>query len=84
MGFWDDMKDALKDGALEVLALKEAERLLELSAPVARRDLKRTASSWDEASMRRLIGAFDRVAAAEPGARADQAAALAEYAESLI
>jgi hypothetical protein len=64
-------------------AKEEASRVLGMSEPVARRELKRLSKTLDSDMWRLLIGQLDDIAHNDSGRRADVAARLAEYAESL-
>jgi hypothetical protein len=64
-------------------AKKEASRLLGMSKPVARRELKNLSTTLDSDDWDMLVNALDEVARSDSGRRADMAAELAEYGESL-
>lgn len=90
MGFLDGAKKALKgiEQVAGVLAQAQhahelAQRLLNKSEPVARRDLKHMSETIDSDTWKLLIGELDRTARASNGAQSDLAAKLAEYAEKL-
>jgi hypothetical protein len=64
-------------------AKKEASRLLGMSKPVARRELKSLSQTLDSDEWRLLLSQLDDIARSDSGRRADMAAELAEYGESL-
>lgn len=88
MGFWDDIKDALKEGAQEGTAnyifTHDIDQILTLSTPVARRELRHYLDDLDEGGIQRVIKVLDDIARDEDDERSDLAAELAEYAESFL
>jgi hypothetical protein len=70
-------------GMLKRAAQQKAEHLLELSSAVARRELKAASGEEFEGHMDILVEALDNIARTDDGRRAEFAAELAEYAESL-
>ena len=64
-------------------AEQEASRVLGMSEPVARRELKRLSQTLDSDVWQMMVHQFDSIAEGDSGRRADMAARLAEYAESL-
>jgi hypothetical protein len=90
MGFTDGVKKTL--GAINDVAVtysklqqgqQEASRVLGMSEPVARREVKRLSETLDSDVWRVMVSQFDNIAQDDSGRRADMAARLAEYAESL-
>ena len=89
MGFTDGVKKTLKGlndvaGAYSKVQQgeQEASRVLGMSEPVARRELKRLSGTLDSDVWRVMVNQFDNIAQNDSGRRADMAARLAEYAES--
>ena len=64
-------------------AKKEASRLLGMSKPVARRELKNLSGTLGSDEWDLLLNQLDEIARSDSGRRADMAAELAEYGESL-
>jgi hypothetical protein len=64
-------------------AKKEASRLLGMSKPVARRELKNLSATLGSDDWDLLLNQLDEIARSDSGRRADMAAELAEYGESL-
>jgi hypothetical protein len=64
-------------------AKEEASRLLGMSEPVARRELKTMSQTMDSEIWQLMVAQLDDIAKTDSGRRADIAARLAEYAESL-
>jgi hypothetical protein len=64
-------------------AKKEASRLLGMSKPVARRELKNLSATLGSDEWDLLLNQLDEIARSDSGRRADMAAELAEYGESL-
>lgn len=90
MGLSDGIRKTLKavDEMATALAKsqrgeQEASRVLGMSEPVARRELKRLSQTLDPDVWRAMLYHFDKIAQNDSGRRADMAARLAEYAESL-
>jgi len=81
---WDTLGEVADALAKSQRAEQEASRLLGMSEPVARRELKRMSETLDSDVWRLMIGQFDTIAQNDSGRRADMAARLAEYAESLL
>jgi hypothetical protein len=75
----NEMADAL---AKSQRAEQEASRVLGMSEPVARRELKRLSQTLDPDVWQLMSHQFDQVAQNDSGRRADMAARLAEYVES--
>lgn len=90
MGLGDALRNTLKAAGELGIALakvqraeQEANRVLGMSEPVARRELKGMSERLDDDVWRAIIITFDQIAKDDSGRRADMAARLAEYAESL-
>lgn len=84
MGFWENVGKFTSAIAMVAAAQQEAQRLIGLSEPVARRQLKSASRSANDDQWRSLISALDNLASTESGDKADLAARLAEYAETLV
>ncbi|MBV9795066.1 MAG: hypothetical protein JO016_14145 [Actinobacteria bacterium] len=80
---WDTLNDAAEALAKSQQAEREASRLLGMSEPVARRELKSLSQTLDSDVWQLMINQFDTIAKEDSGRRADVAARLAEYAEEL-
>jgi hypothetical protein len=85
MGFWDELRDKVLVPAGQVyVANKEVDRILEFGRNVARRELKHSAAERDDDGIQLLINRLDEIAKDTDDERAELAAELAEYAESLL
>lgn len=72
----------LKGATDYLLASADVDKLLALSPAVARRDLK--TQSREEAHLRLMVGVLDGIARTGEGDKAERAAGLAEYIETLL
>ncbi len=84
MGFWDELKDGLKAAGGKLMVRQKVEELIEMSPPVARREMRHALEDLDDESIRYYIETLDSLAREESGKMADQAAEFAEYAESFL
>jgi hypothetical protein len=77
--------DFLDAVTLNLAAGLEVKRLLDMNAAVVRRTIKSgLPERWDRDQLGRMIKALDRVAQRPGDAKAERAAELAEFAESLL
>lgn len=83
MGFWSGVFKTLDAVGKAGIAHDEAERLAAQSPAVARRQLVLASRDADDDRWHFLINALDQIARTSTGKKAEFAAALAEYGESL-
>jgi hypothetical protein len=75
---------AARDAAELAAADRVAKEVVTLSRNVARRRLKEVSSAMNETQMQWIVATLDGIAKREQGEKAELAAELAEYAESLL